>query len=487
MSSNVDIPDIKGKNTAVKFDLKSVLKKTVDAFRNWRILALVIVLLFVVSVVFAVWMFMKTRFDVKNLNDRSLELYNLRNYNIAVLNWNNFIREEIVDMKNLDELIDYNIKLEWMSQNFEEYLHGIQSSYDNFLKYLFLPSLNLWKDPYLWEIDYNLVWNKFLEKNSYNDIDLIDKWSSFIKDLWNNNEYNEVERIEVWDITEEWDEFYIPIKISYITPSYRWFLLLIEKLAVTSNKKNISLINELVYNLWELIKEESSDEILRLQEVYTGFSQDQVIWYTLYKWVKWDIDNSIFINDEVIEKAIKRISICSEDEPDEYCYYKFRDKYRSLPGIAYTIWLEDNKNKLESLKDFFQTMPQIMKIINFTYNGEEVKDLVNYTQKQYKWTIDFRIYWEALHDAEVIEIQQLLWWMCLWVDLTPQNALTQVNSKLTTIWKDTSIDTYTTTRLMEIESLISEISNVFDGLSNYKKAIRTFEIYRMLSEWNICN
>jgi hypothetical protein len=158
-----------------------------------------------------------------------------------------------------------------------------------------------------------------------------------------------------------------------------------------------------------------------------------------------------------------------------------------LPGIAYSIWLEDNKNKLESLKDFFQTLPQIMKIINFTYNGEEVKDLVNYTQKQYKWTIDFRIYWEALHDDEVIEIQQLLWWMCLWEDLTPQSALTQINSKLTTIWKDTSIDTYTTTRLMEIESLVSEISNEFDGLSNYKKAIRTFEIYRMLNEWNICN
>jgi hypothetical protein len=45
----------------------------------------------------------------------------------------------------------------------------------------------------------------------------------------------------------------------------------------------------------------------------------------------------MFLNDEVIEKAIKRISICSEDEPDEYCYYKFRDKYRSLPGIAYSI------------------------------------------------------------------------------------------------------------------------------------------------------
>ena len=72
MSSNVEIPDIKGENMAAKFDLKNVLKKTTDAFRNWRVLALVIVLIFVASLVFAVWMLMKTRFDVKNLNDRSL-------------------------------------------------------------------------------------------------------------------------------------------------------------------------------------------------------------------------------------------------------------------------------------------------------------------------------------------------------------------------------------------------------------------------------
>ena len=88
---------------------------------------------------------------------------------------------------------------------------------------------------------------------------------------------------------------------------------------------------------------------------------------------------------------------------------------------------------------------------------------------------------------EVLEIQQLLWSMCLWVDLTPESALKQINSKLTSIWKDTSIDTYTTVRLVEIESLITEIANSFGSLGNYKKAVKTFEMYRMLSEWNVCN
>jgi hypothetical protein len=38
-------------------------------------------------------------------------------------------------------------------------------------------------------------------------------------------------------------------------------------------------------------------------------------------------------------------------------------------------------------------MPQIIKIIDFTYDGEqETTDMTNYTTKQYVGTIEFRIY-----------------------------------------------------------------------------------------------
>ena len=425
--------------------------------------------------------------DVKNLNERSQELYNLKNYNTAILNSNSFVANEISNMKNLDEMIEYNIKLEWMTLSFEDYLHGIQASYDNFLRYILLPSLNLRKDPFLWEVDYSLIWKDFLEKNPYDDIDLINRRSDFVKDVWNNNEHNDVTSIELinWYI-EEWNEFYIPIRISYTAPSYRSLLLLLEKFSVTSNQKNISLINELVYHIRQIIKESESDEVLKVQEEYSDFSQDKAIWFILYNRVNWKRETSL-INDQVIDRAIRNIAICWNDEPKEYCYYKFRDKYRSLPTLAYTIWLESSANKTEYLKDFFKNLTQIVKVVSFTYDWEEVKNLANYVQKQYKWTIDFRIYWDALRDDEVLEIQQLLWSMCLWLDLTPQSALDQINSKLTSIWKDTSIDTYTTATLMELESLIVDIANNFDGLSNYKKVVRTFEMYRMLNEWNVCN
>lgn len=474
------------KKNNMRLDMKKILNKTSSWFNNWKYVTIVFVLLLCASIAFTVWMFLKAYFDVKNLNERSQELFNLKNYNVSILNSNSYVANEVVNMKTLDEMIEYNMKLEWMTLSFEEYLAWIQASYDNFLKYIILPSSNLWKDPFLGEIDYNLIWKNFLEKNPYDDIDLINKWSDFVKDVWSNNEHNDVTFIEIveWEV-EEWDEFYIPIRISYVAPSYRSLLFLLEKFAVTSNQKNISLINELVYNIWQIIKESDSDEVFMVQEQYTWFSQDKAIWFILYNWVKWK--ETSLINDQVIDKAIRNIAICWDDESTEYCYYKFRDKYRSLPTLAYKIWLESNVNKTEYLRDFFQNLTQIVKVINFTYDWEEVKDLANYVQKQYKWTIDFRIYWDALHKEEVLEIQQLLWWMCLWEDLTPGNALKQINSKLTSIWKDANIDTYTTSRLMELELLIGKISDEFDKLTNYKKVVRTFEMYRMLSEWNVCN
>ena len=70
-------------------------------------------------------------------------------------------------------------------------------------------------------------------------------------------------------MVEEGDNFYIPIKVSYVAPSYRGFLLLIEKLSITSNQKNISLINELIYNIRQIIKEDNPNSVSLTQETNT--------------------------------------------------------------------------------------------------------------------------------------------------------------------------------------------------------------------------
>jgi len=468
---------------SLEWDRESLIDKMLDIAD--RLIVPILIVATIVSIGFAWFVGARTFLDVKKLNARSQELYYLKNYDTTPLSMNSYTRSEINGLKEIDDLIDYNNELENKANNYYEYLRWIQAPYDNFLKYILLPSLNIWKDPFLWTIRDDYIWLKYLENNPYNDIELIDKWSNFIKDVW-SAEYNKIEGIELWDIVEEWEEFYIPIRVRYIADSNRSFLLLVEKLSTTSNQKSISLINELIYYIRENIKDLKTKEIEDIMAGSNWFTEDAAIWYNLYQWVKeWKESN--LIDDKIIEDAIKKVAQCST-ESTEYCYYKFRNKYRNLPSLAYRIWFESNKEKTENLRQFLADLPPIIKIIDFTYDDSQTSTSnFGYSMEQYVWTIEFLIYWDWVSNAEVREIQDLLWKKCLWKTLTPDVALTQVEEKLVNLWSNANVDTYGAINLLEIEWLISNILESFGWLSNYKKVIKTFEIYRMLSEWSICD
>ena len=474
---------LKGK----KLEIKSMLNNVSNYVQNWKYPAIIIWCIAILTTV-CMWYFIaKTILDTKELNSKAENLYDLKNYDTSIISSNNYTKNETNNLKKINELIDYNMDLQQDNENYIKNLQGIQAPYDNFLKHLLLPSLNIWKDTYLWTFNDDYIGIKFLENNPYNDTNLLDKRSNFIKDVWANNEYNQIENIEISEIVEEWDEFYIPIKVEFISNSYRSFLLLIEKLSVTSNKESISLINELMYNIREVIKVERKSEISAIMDEHSNFSEDEAIGYNLYNRVKGKSEYSL-INDDIINQAIAKIAQCW-NESLEYCYYKFRNRYRNIPSLAYSIWLEWNWDHAESFKDFLQNMPQTIKITDFIYDGEVEwdKDMTNFTTKQYKWTIEFKLYWEGIHNDEIIEIQKLLWEKCIGKDLTPETALQQIESKIINLWNSVSVDSYSTTRLVEIQTLIWNISKDFDTLGNYKKVIKTFEMYRMLNEWNVCN
>ncbi len=483
---DIIVKDSDNKKDMIKEKLKGILNKVSDFIKNWKYLVWIVWWVAIATTALMIFFITKTIIDIKKLDSTSEILYNLSNYDTSPIKTNNYLKNEATDFKKINELIDYNTYLKESITRYNEYLWWVQAPYDNFLKYLLLPSLNIWKDDFLGKINDDYIWEKFLENNPYNDIELIDKRSNFIKDVGANNEYNEINSIEVWEITEKWDEFYIPINVSYTANSYRSFLLLVEKLSTTSNQKSISLINELIYNIWEIIKIDRIDEINEIQQEYTWFSQDKAIGYNLFQRVK-GISDTTLITDEIIDKAIKQVAQCW-NETQKYCYYKFRNKYRNIPSLAYTIWIEWDGNYTEKLRKFLQEMPQIIKIVNFTYDWEqETKDMTNYTTKQYVWNIEFRIYWDWLHEDEVLEIQKLLWEKCIWRNLTPETALEQIETSIANLWNSTSIDAYSTIRLMDLKTLITNIWTTYNYLNNYKKVIKTFEIYRMLNEWNVCN
>ena len=84
------------------------------------------------------------------LNKKSSELYNISNYNIDKINVNEYTKSMLreKDIKSIDQLYDfYNQTIEEKNK-FDAYFNDLQKPYENFLKYIYLPSLNIWKDPF---------------------------------------------------------------------------------------------------------------------------------------------------------------------------------------------------------------------------------------------------------------------------------------------------------------------------------------------------
>jgi hypothetical protein len=154
----------------------------------------------------------------------------------------------------LDGYIDLHNEERLITNNLESY----RVPFNVFLRFLYLPSLNVWKDPFLGTVDTTLMGSRFLENNPYTDISLINQWTDFFKHMGSDT-YNDIDAIVVNELVEEDQFFYIPIQVSFTAPSRRAFLFLLDKLSLTSDKNNIMLVNEFFYHLWESIH--SSDEL----------------------------------------------------------------------------------------------------------------------------------------------------------------------------------------------------------------------------------
>jgi len=75
--------------------------------------------------------------------------------------------------------------------------------------------------------------------------------------------------MKIGDFVEDETSFFsMPITVSFVANSKRAFLLLADKLSITSNKENISLINEFFYYLRNEIKKGKGTEIKALESGY---------------------------------------------------------------------------------------------------------------------------------------------------------------------------------------------------------------------------
>ncbi|HCB51282.1 TPA: hypothetical protein DEP21_01720 [Patescibacteria group bacterium] len=103
-----------------------------------------------------------------------------------------------------------------------------------------------------------------------------------------------------------------------------------------------------------------------------------------------------------------------ECKPDEeaQCYYRFRDKYRNIGSLAYTIGTQNTTNKTQKLKEALQELSPLIAIKKFTYNKIQTKSLIQQNTK-YQGSIDLEIYGQSISDEDMQEISLKLGKKCL--------------------------------------------------------------------------
>ena len=434
---------------------------------------------------------------------RTWDLRELNQYNLSEFQQSEAMSEDRDHLPStIDEMVNVYKTSKAEKERLEWELSFKTSVYSEFLRNFLLPSLNIWKDPYTKEIDINILGRKYLDKNPYQDISLLSQWSSIIRDSWKDVGINEVTDMRIGEIEEENEEWFfrIPITVSFKSNSKRAFLLLVDKLSLTSNVNNLGLLNDFTYYLFNTIRDQKADEIEKLIEEYwmekaedmdEKYFNNIVISRYLYNWI-FDSDTaaSRLIDDKIIDSTVKQSVICGNDETSEVCYFRFRDKYRNIPELAYSIGLESIVNKPLALKRFYADIPPLIAIESFTFDKQSTDTLSLTNNVEYVWDVNFNIYGRGLTADEMNEITKLLAESCFgsWSENTfdVESVLDPVQSSIEQIGEMWQTNVEKMSNLIELRAILNEDKKDNSDLTPYNAMIRKFEYYRMLKNVGLC-
>ena len=440
-----------------------------------------------------------------SLNSRLSDLNNTENYNLQSFKSDTLVASDAPELRTLDQMVDYYNASLGIKNKVKAELDFKRSVYSDFLRNLLLPSLNIWKNPYTEQIDLSLLGKKYLDNNPYQDVTLLQQWGGIIRDSGQNIWVNEVVNMQIGEIVEEKETgfFHIPISIDFKSDSKRAFLLLVDKLSQTSNVNNIGLFNDFTFHLFEVIRDKKPTELVTLAQQYkisqiSGDDQrifnNKVISQHLYEFIKdKDQTSSPLLDAQVIDQVIRHSASCTANESQESCYFRFRDKYRSIPSLAYTIGQRNGANKVLLLKDFYKNIPPLIAIESFVFDKAEDTGMTLAEQGAYAGTVSFKIYGRGITTNDSEQISQLLTTQCYGsgakTQLTLESALQKVNdqlSRLSTTENSSEGEVSRIANLIELKEDFEEDIKEYPNLSPYAQIIKKFEVLRSLKNLSLC-
>ncbi len=403
---------------------------------------------------------------------------------------------ELEQKNTIDDVIKMYGDIQNQTALTTAYYDGLQKPYTYFLQYFLLPPLNIWKDKYTGQINDNLVGQQYLAQNNYLDVNLISQWTDFFKNIGNDSPKNDIKSITVGDIMEkDGGIFTMNIDVNFVAQTKRSFLLLVDKLSMTSNRQNISLLNEFFFHLWAVVKEKTngvgelatlgaSGEVTGVAPtVNAGSLTDEDLGKNMYAWAT--DENNTYVSDADIVEAIKRTANCdAEDLP--VCYFKFREKMRSLPALAYSVGLQGS-NKVKELRLFLKNLPPMINVQSFTFQKQSIAAAVQEGWRGYEGNLQIQVYGKSMTADDVNQIATYLGEKCSNnTPLNPQVAIAQLDQTIKQATSVTQITNEKSKQLADLRNAFSNINSTYDGLPGFKKAVKLFEVYRMLSENRLC-
>lgn len=462
-------------------------KKNIEEHKN-----IIYKIFFYGSIVFLIVMICYWAITTSKLNKQSPSLNSITNYSLKSLSSNDHIKEVLPFWKSIDDLLNYDKQLVTTIEQHKQRREELSLPFDKFLSLYYVPSLNIWRDPFRQTIDTTLIGKKYLEHNPYGDIALMERWTDFFKDVGIADSFNTINNINIGTIEPLKDQpgyFSLNIKVDFESPDKRSFLLLVNKISMTAYLENISLINEFLFYVWDNIKKDKADIITQQQEAlkeqlpYVTADTDQLIGYLLYEWVS-GTGSNILVSQDIITKAIRQTAGCL-DEDQKKCNYIFRQKTRNIPYLAYGIG-KDNTDQVAGFKTLFHYLPPILSIEEF--NFEELSKTRLVTTQGYRGSITIKVYGKDILNDEINAIANELWLMCFISkeSLQAETAIARIEKHINDLWVQT-FDTRKSTMLNQILLFATAIQGEYEGLPNYKKIVRLFELYRTLKENNLCD
>lgn len=485
MTNIIDIEKIK----KTKDTIILIRKKIIIFFNSKKNDNKTIIIVAIVVLLIALYRWFCLYQTITTLNRDQNTLEKIPQYDIINLKSNPLTRNSLASSSSIYDLIQNNEEIIEETNRYEKYKENLLHPYTNFLQYILLPKLNIRKESFTDILRIDILWKSFLEENPYNDISLLQKRADFFSST-NQNEINQINDIKIGDIQEyENGIFGIKISFSFTSPSKNALLFLTDKITTTSDQDNISLLGEFFYYLRQQIKTDKI-EILEEQTKNWIFSWEdnwnKTLWYLLNNWVFNDDDIGL-IENTTINRTIFTMMWCSP-ETESQCFYRFREKYRNIAWLAYTIWIEENQNKVDDFKLFLKNMPPIMAIQDFVYTKTNEWWLIKQNTTQYDGKISLEIYGQNISNEEKDEISLILWNKCFLENkaISSEEVLNVIDE---TIRKKSNIIEENQNKANSIRDLRTIIENIwtnYDSLTNYKKIIKLFEMYRMLNENWLC-